>query len=66
MGAALIAGVGSGVYRDLAEACQRTVQYGDITEPDAARHARYDVLYAHFRELYPRLKGDFHRLAEGW
>ncbi len=66
VGAALIAGVGVGVYRDLAEACERTVQYGDITEPDAARHARYDVLYAHFRELYPRLKGDFHRLAEGW
>lgn len=66
VGAALIAGVGVGVYRDLAEACQRTVQYGDITEPNAANRARYDVLYAHFRELYPRLKGDFHRLAEGW
>ncbi len=66
VGAALIAGVGVGVYHDFSEACQRTVQYGDITEPDAARHARYDVLYAHFRELYPRLKGDFHRLAEGW
>jgi xylulokinase len=66
VGAALIAGVGAGVYRDFEEACERTVRYGDITEPDAARHARYDVLYAHFRELYPRLKGDFHRLAEGW
>ncbi len=66
VGAALLAGVGVGVYRDINEACERTVQYGDITQPDAARHARYDVLYAHFRELYPRLKGDFHRLAEGW
>ncbi len=66
VGAALIAGVGAGVYRDLGEACVRTVQYGEITEPNAANHARYDSLYAHFRELYPRLKGDFHRLAEGW
>lgn len=66
VGAALIAGVGAGVYRDIEAACERTVRYRDVTEPNAANHARYDVLYAHFRELYPRLKGDFHRLAEGW
>lgn len=66
LGAALLAGIGSGVYSDLTSACERTVRYGDVTEPIAANHARYDVLYAHFRELYPRLKGDFHRLAEGW
>ncbi len=66
VGAALIAGVGAGVYRDLEAACERTVRYRDVTEPNTANHARYDTLYAHFRELYPRLKGDFHRLAEGW
>lgn len=63
VGAALLAGVGAGVYRDLDEACGRTMQYGAITEPDKQRHAQYDALYAHYLELYPRLKGDFHRLA---
>lgn len=65
VGAALLAGVGAGVYRDLEEACGCTVQYGPITEPDARRQGRYDELYAHYLELYPRLKDDFHRLAGG-
>ncbi|MEZ4672397.1 MAG: xylulokinase [Anaerolineae bacterium] len=63
VGAALLAGVGAGVYKDLGEACARTVQYGPITEPDMQRHTRYDALYSQYLELYPRLKEDFHRLA---
>ncbi|MBN8621173.1 MAG: xylulokinase [Anaerolineae bacterium] len=63
VGASLLAGVGAGVYRDLDDACARTVQSGPITEPDPQRHARYDALYHHFLELYPRLKGDFARLS---
>lgn len=63
VGAALLGGMAAGIYTDLAEACSRTVRYGPITEPNFARHALYNDRYAHFLELYPRLKGDFHRLA---
>lgn len=63
VGAALLAGVGAGVYTDLADACRRVVRYGPVTEPDLARHARYNELYERFTQLYPRLREDFHWLA---
>lgn len=63
IGAALLAGVGAGLYPDLGAACSRVVQYGPITEPDPARHERYQELYARFVALYPRLRDDFHWLA---
>jgi len=34
-----------------------------LLEPDPARHARYDELYARFQDLYLHLKDDFHWLA---
>lgn len=63
VGAALLAGVGAGLYADLAAACGQVVRYGPVTEPNPARRARYDELYARFVELYPRLREDFHWLA---
>lgn len=63
VGAALLAGVGAGAYRDLQAACAQTVRYGPVTEPIAAHRTRYDERYAHFLSLYPRLSEDFHRLA---
>lgn len=63
IGAALLAGVGAGLYPDLGAACSRVVQYGPITEPDPVRHERYQELYDRFVALYPRLRDDFHWLA---
>jgi xylulokinase len=63
LGAALLAGIGAGVYSGFDEACASVAQQGALTEPSARRHTRYDELYAHFLELYPRLREDFHRLA---
>ncbi len=63
IGAALLAGVGAGLYPNLAAACAGVVRYGPLTEPDPARCERYHELYARFVALYPRLKDDFHWLA---
>ncbi len=63
LGAALLAGVGAGLYPDLATACQQVVRYGPITHPDPTRQAGYDELYSRFIALYPRLREDFHWLA---
>lgn len=63
IGAALLAGVGAGVYDSLASACAQTVQRGALTEPDAARHAFYDQHYARFLALYPLLREQMHALA---
>jgi xylulokinase len=63
VGAALLAGVGAGVYPDLATASARTARYDDVTLPDAARAAFYNDLYGQYLGLYPKLQSDFHRLA---
>ena len=44
-GAALLAGVGTGVYADLDDAITRAVRYGAITPPDEAARASYDTGY---------------------
>lgn len=63
VGAALLAGVGVGLYADLAEACRQVVRYGPVTAPDAANQARYEELYPRFVGLYPLLRAEFHALA---
>jgi len=57
LGAAMLAGVGVGVYPDAAVACRRTVRWHEqAITPDAERAATYDALYRRFCQLYPRLK----------
>jgi xylulokinase len=55
-GAALLAGVRSGVFADAAEAVAACVTVTDRTEPDRAWAAAYDEGYARFRALYPALR----------
>lgn len=63
VGAALLAGVGVGLYPTFADAGRLTAHYGTPTEPDASRQAAYAALYAEYRALYPKLRADFHALA---
>jgi sugar (pentulose or hexulose) kinase len=34
------------------------------TEPDPIAHARYDALFAVYRDLYPALRPAFHALGD--
>ena len=52
-GAALLAGVGVGVWSDVGEACSRTVRLGAAFEPSGADYA---AARARFASLYPSLK----------
>lgn len=63
-GAALLAGVGAGVFADVNAAVERCVVVAGTTEPDPAAQARYEQVYAIYRGLYNALKADMHRLAE--
>ena len=65
LGAALLGGVGAGLWPDIASASASVVAYGPPTVPDTARHARYNALYAQFVGLYPTLKADMHHLSRG-
>jgi xylulokinase len=62
-GVALLAGVGTGVWPDVATACRATIQVNEATAPNAENHAVYDKVYRVYRELYPNLKHQFEALA---
>jgi len=54
-GAALLAGVRSGVFAGAAEAASRCVRVRERIEPERGWIAAYDDGYERFRTLYPRL-----------
>jgi xylulokinase len=64
IGAALLAGVGVGVYSGFDEAGAAMQQYGALTEPQPENRRLYDALYAEFTALYPKLRDDFHILSD--
>ncbi len=63
LGAALISGVGLGVFPDYECAVERMVATGQRFRWDRAVHAAYDQLFAVYRDLYGDLKPYFERLA---
>lgn len=56
-GAAMLAGVASGVFADAHEAVAACVRVRDVVEPKADWASAYDEGYARFRALYPALRG---------
>jgi len=56
LGAAMLAGVGVGVYKNLAEAAQRVHKPGQIFEPNLELVPFYAELFEIYREVYPALK----------
>lgn len=62
MGAAVCAGVGTGVLDDFT-AIDRFVQVDDVAEPDMENHRRYGALKACFDECYESLLHTYDRLA---
>lgn len=58
-GAALLAGVGSGVFDDIVAAAQKTVVVKDSLRPNPAAARDYDERFAFYKELYPALRESF-------
>ena len=56
LGAAILAGIGVGVYRDEQDADDRVHRPGRLYEPDPPTHARYREWFAVFEALYPALQ----------
>jgi xylulokinase len=57
LGAAMLAGTGAGIYRDLQEAADRVYRPGKLFEPEAKNVQLYSELFDIYREIYPALKG---------
>jgi xylulokinase len=56
VGAALLAGVGVGVYTNAVAACRQTVRWRDeVIQPDPEKAALYSDAYYNFCKLYPAL-----------
>ena len=55
LGAAILAGVGTGIYTDFEEAARQTVTLLRRHEPDPTAAPTYDTAYARYLELYDRL-----------
>ena len=55
-GAALLAGVGSGLWQSVDEACTQAVRVAQSVEPDAGRAALMNKSYIGYRALYPALR----------
>ena len=59
LGAAILAGIGVGVYRDEADAFDQTYRPGRTCEPNPENVRRYAELFARYEKLYPALR-EFH------
>ncbi len=62
-GAALLAGVGAGAWKDVPAACREVVKVTGRCQPDEAQAEVYRRSYALFRELYPALKVTFWKMG---
>ena len=62
-GAALLAGVGAGIWPDVDTACDSAIQIVDRVTPGAASAHRYKAFYAVYQGMYRTLKPTFDELT---
>lgn len=62
-GAALLAGVGAGIFDDVTTACENTIHITGRTTPNQ-ESGEYQKYYPVYRELYPALAPQFIQIAE--
>ena len=63
LGAAILAGVGAGVYSSVPAACNAILQANEPQYPNPAVKAEYDSYYCLYRDVYNSLKDRFKTLS---
>ncbi|MCA8984149.1 MAG: xylulokinase [Planctomycetaceae bacterium] len=63
-GVALLAAAGTGAYKNVVEACQKTIRVVTETSPNKSAQKIYNRLYPHYGKLYHSLKGNFQEIAK--
>ena len=63
LGAAILAGVGTGIYGSVREASDAIIKVERSVEPDEEWRKVYTELYQVYKDLYPALKPSFDRLV---
>jgi len=64
LGAAILAGVGVGVYSNFAEAVEKTVKVQRKHQPDQVKHKKYQEYFDLYLELYDKLKDSYEKLDQ--
>ena len=52
LGAAILAGYGVGIYKDISEASRHLVKWAKVYEPNMENHAVYNEMFATWRKVY--------------
>lgn len=63
LGAAILAGVGAGVYKDLEEACKKLISKKSMNEPIMKNSSEYQNYYQLYKELYITLFHSYKKLS---
>lgn len=63
LGAAILAAVSAGRFKDVAEGCRTLVTVTETLEPNPAATARYQKLYPLYQQLYAEMQGWFTQRA---
>lgn len=62
-GVAILAGVGTGVWKSVEEACKQAIKQTAKIAPNKKASALYDCFYGQYTKLYPSLKDRFAEMA---
>ncbi|HCD09568.1 MAG TPA: xylulokinase, partial [Thermoanaerobacter sp.] len=62
-GAAIMAAVGYGIFKDVEEACSTLIKVTDSVYPIGENVSKYDEIYQIYRGLYKALKDRFGEIA---
>lgn len=63
LGAAILAGVGAGVYESVERAADAVIRRDATQQPDAAAHVAYQPYFDLYKRLYRSMRADFKALA---
>ena len=62
LGAAILAGVGAGIYPSVQRACEAMIRIGESRQPDSENAQEYAVYHSFYASLYPVLRDSYKQL----
>ncbi|MGL5258984.1 MAG: xylulokinase [Lachnospiraceae bacterium] len=63
LGAAILAGVGANIYESVEDGCKKVIRYNEAEKPQQENTTKYHQFFEIYKECYPALKEQFHKLA---
>ena len=64
LGAAILAGVGAGIYMNVEEACEKMIKFNAPEPPNAGNVEKYEQIYGVYKQLYKDVKETYKDLKE--